>query len=245
MIAQQAERTASGADLARGVLGIVTARGGSKGVPGKNIAPIGGKPLIAWTVEKAMQSGAIERLIVSTDDPAIADAARRAGAEVPFLRPPELAQDDTPHLPVIQHAVAHQRAAGYGASHVVVLQPTSPLVAADDIAGCVRLAKSRGAAAVVSVTRFHGHPSWLMRIEADGRLAPWQPARAAAERRQDGATAFVPNGAVYVLAAELVRSGESWYGPSTLAYEMPAERSLDIDDPWDLHVARLIFDAHA
>ncbi len=235
MTAQQIERGVSSAELARGVLGVITARGGSKGVPG-------GRPMIAWTVEKAIESGAGERLIVSTDDPAIADAARRAGADVPFLRPKELAKDDTPHVPVIQHALDQQRAAGYEASHIVVLQPTSPLVSADDIAGSVRLAKSRRAAAVVSVTRFHGHPSWIMRIDADGRLSPWQSTQATAERRQDGAAAFVPNGAVYVLAADLVRSGESWYGPSTLAYEMPAERSLDIDEPWDLHVARLIFD---
>jgi CMP-N-acetylneuraminic acid synthetase len=242
MNARAARDMPAGAGLARGVLGLITARGGSKGLPGKNMAALGGKPLIAWTVEKALGSGAIERLIVSTDDPAIADAARRAGAEVPFVRPAELARDDTPHLPVIQHALEHERASGYDAAYLVLLQPTSPLVAADDIATCVELAKSRSAAAVISVVRFHGHPSWIMRVDTEGRLAPWQPTQPTAERRQDGAAAFLPNGAVYVLAADLVRRGEGWYGPSTLAYEMPAERSLDIDDVWDLRLARLIFE---
>jgi CMP-N,N'-diacetyllegionaminic acid synthase len=236
-----AQNNGSDADLRRGVLGIVTARGGSKGVPGKNIAEVGGKPLLAWTVEKARKSGAVERLIVSTDDPVIADVARRAGAETPFLRPQSLAADDTPHLPVIQHALAREEAQGRRPSHVVVLQPTSPLVLADDIAACVHLAKARGAAAVISVTRFHGHPSWLMRIEPDGRLARWQECAAMAEQRQNGAAAFVPNGAVYVLSADLVRKGDDWYGTSTLAYEMPPERALDIDDAWDLHLTRLLF----
>jgi CMP-N-acetylneuraminic acid synthetase len=229
------------AGLARGVLGIVTARGGSKGVPGKNVAPVGGKPLLAWTVEKAAGSGAIERLIVSTDDVAIAEVARKAGAEVPFLRPQHLAADDTPHLPVIQHALAVEEAQGFRPSHVVVLQPTSPLIEATDIAAGVRLAKARGAAAVVSVTRIHGHPSWLMRIEPDGRLARWQESGLIAEQRQIGAAAFVPNGAFYVLTADLIRSADDWYGPSTFAYEMPPERALDIDNAWDLHLTRLIF----
>ncbi len=228
-------------ELATGVLGIVTARGGSKGVPGKNLAPVGGKPLLVWTIEKAKSSAAVERLIVSTEDSVIAEVARAAGADVPFMRPQHLATDDTPHLPVIQHALAQEEARGYWPSYVVLLQPTSPLIMAGDIAAGVRLAKERGADAVISVTRFHGHPSWLMRVDANGRLAPWNGNAGMAERRQMGSAAFVPNGALYVMTADVIRRGESWYGPSTFAYEMPPERALDIDDAWDLHLARLVY----
>jgi CMP-N-acetylneuraminic acid synthetase len=227
-------------ELARGVLGVITARGGSKGLPGKNRALLCGKPLIAWSVEAGLASKALERLIVSTDDPVIAAAAEDAGAEVPFLRPPELSQDSTPHLPVIQHALESMIATGLEVSHVVVLQPTSPLRVGADIAGCVALAKQRRADAVISVTPFHGHPSWLKRIAPDGRLLPLAESEATTDRRQDTGRAVLPNGAVFVVTTELIRSGGNWYGSSSVAYEMPPERSIDIDDAWDLHLTQLI-----
>ncbi len=127
----------------------------------------------------------------------------------------------------------------------MLLQPTSPLIDAEDIAACVRLAKSSVAEAVISVTRFDGHPSWLMAIEPDGRLVHWRAQEPHAERRQDGAVTYNLNGAIYLLTSELVRRGGNWYGNSTLAYEIPAQRSLEIDTPWDLHLVRLVFEDRA
>ena len=116
------------------LLGVITARGGSKGIPGKNLKLLAGRPLLDYPIETARRSGAFDRLILSTDDAGIAEAARRAGCDVPFLRPPELARDETPHLPVLQHAVAWLREHdGYDADAVMILQPTSPLRGLDNV----------------------------------------------------------------------------------------------------------------
>jgi CMP-N,N'-diacetyllegionaminic acid synthase len=224
-----------------GVLGLITARGGSKRLPGKNLAVLGGKPLIAWTIDAALASNAIDRLIVSTDDPAIAEASRAAGAEVPFLRPDHLAEDATPHLPVVQHALAWMaKHEAFAARYVVVLQPTTPLRTGADIAAAVDIAETRDAACVVGVTPMHGRPSWLLRQSDDGRLQRWQASPQIAERNQDAAPTYIPNGAMFVVRSDIVRSGADWYGDATWPYVMPHERSLDIDEPWDLHLARLI-----
>jgi CMP-N-acetylneuraminic acid synthetase len=133
-------------------LGVVTARGGSKSVPGKNLKLLAGKPLIAYTIEAAQKSGAFDRIVLSTDEPAIADAARALSCEVPFLRPPELARDDTPHLPVMQHAVGWLRDSDqYEPDLVMILQPTSPLRSEADIHAAIDLIVATGADSVVSV----------------------------------------------------------------------------------------------
>src|SRR5207244_8672302 len=143
---QGAQRARAGRPL-MATIATVCARGGSKGVPGKNIRPLLGKPLIVYTIEQARRCLGIGGVYVSTDDPAIAEVARRAGAEVPFLRPDHLAEDTTPHLPVVQHALAWMaEREAFTASYVVVLQPTTPLRTGDDIAASVELAKARNAA---------------------------------------------------------------------------------------------------
>lgn len=216
------------------VLGIITARGGSKGVPGKNLKPLGGKPLLAYTVEAAVDT-AVDRLILSTDDVKIADAGRVLGCDVPFMRPPELARDETPHLPVIQHAVRWlQEHDGYSADVVVILQPTSPLRSAIDISGALRMLELSGADSVVSVTEVgpHAHPMRMLRVDASGNatLFSGEPVRNRINRRQDMPQAFVMNGAVYACRTHVLFGDDpSLYGDRVVAYPMPADRSISID----------------
>src|SRR5262245_47326141 len=139
------------------VLGIITARGGSKGIPGKNLKLLGGRPLIDFTIDAANDTP-LDRLILSTEDPRIADAARNLGCEVPFMRPPELARDETAHLPVIVHAAKWMRDhANYVADVVLTLQPTSPLRSSADIAAALRMLELSGADSVVSVNEVTAH----------------------------------------------------------------------------------------
>lgn len=219
------------------VLGIITARGGSKGIPGKNLKDLGGRPLLAYTVDAARDSGVLDRVILSTEDSAIADAGRSLGCEVPFTRPAELSKDETPHLPVIQHAAQWMRDhAGYQPDAVMILQPTSPLRSADDIAATVRLLESSGADSVVSVTEVsaHAHPMRMLRVDERGQatlFATGEPVRRRINRRQDLPQAWVMNGAIYACLTRLLFDAEpSLYGDRVVAYAMPAERSVSIDD---------------
>ncbi len=219
------------------VLGIITARGGSKGVPGKNLKLLAGKPLLAYTVGAARECRVLDRVILSTEDEAIAAAGRALGCDVPFLRPAELARDDTPHLPVIQHAVAWMRdQVHYQPDAVVVLQPTSPLRTAADIDGAVALLESSGADSVVSVSEVpgHSHPSRTLRLDAEGfaeLFATGEPVRKRINRRQDLAEAWVMNGAIYACRTGLLSGQEpTLYGDRVVAYRMPSDRSISIDD---------------
>lgn len=219
------------------VLGIITARGGSKGVPGKNLKLLDGKPLLAYTVEAARASRSLDRVILSTEDEAIAAAGRALGCEVPFLRPAELSRDNTPHLPVIQHAAEWMREqAGYRPDAVMVLQPTSPLRTAGDIDAAIALLESSGADSVLSVSEVpvHSHPSRTLRLDAAGNavlFATGQPVRQRVNRRQDLPEAWVMNGAIYACRTEALFAAEpSLYGDAVVAYRMPAGRSISIDD---------------
>ena len=219
------------------ILGIITARGGSKGIPGKNLKPLGGRPLLAYTVDAARECGALDRVILSTEDPVIADAARALGCEVPFMRPAELSRDETPHLPVIQHAAEWMREhAGYQPDAVMILQPTSPLRSADDITAAARLLESTGADSVVSVSEVsaHAHPMRMLRVDARGEavlFASGEPVRRRINRRQDLPQAWVMNGAIYACRTGVLFDAEpSLYGDRVAAYAMPAERSVSIDD---------------
>lgn len=226
------------------VLGIITARGGSKGVPGKNLKLLAGKPLLAFTVEAARASHSLDRVILSTEDEAIAAAGRELGCEVPFIRPAELSRDNTPHLPVIQHAADWMREqAGYQPDAVMVLQPTSPLRTAGDIDAAIALLESSRADSVLSVSEvpIHSHPSRTLRLDADGfavLFATGEPVRRRINRRQDLPEAWVMNGAIYACrTAVLSGPAPSLYGDRVVAYPMPHERSISIDDLDDWAVA--------
>jgi len=223
------------------VLAIIPARGGSKAIPRKNVAAVGGKPLIAWTIEAALSANCIERCIVSTDDEQIAVVAKGAGAEVPFMRPPELAQDDSPSAATVLHALKwlddNER---YEPDFVILLQPTSPARSADDIDHAMRLALEKDADAVVSVCLAKDHPYWVKEMKPDGLLQDFVRPPKPVTRRQDLPPAYVLNGAIYLGRRSVWLETGSCYTEKTYGYVMPVERSLDIDTPWDLHVAGMI-----
>jgi CMP-N,N'-diacetyllegionaminic acid synthase len=223
------------------VLAVIPARGGSKGIPNKNILPLAGKPLIAWTIAAARESACLDRVVVSTDNAAIAATAQPFGAEVPFLRPAELARDDTPTTDSVAHAVRwldeHQ---GYRPEAVMILQPTCPLRSAEDIRRALALYVEKDAESVVAVCEAKQHPLWMKQIEADGRLTAYVPDWQHATRRQDLPKVYALNGALFLAQRNLLVEQNTVYSSRTFAYVMPKERSLDIDTPWDLHVAELL-----
>src|SRR5262245_4221554 len=224
----------------RRVLGVIAARGGSKGLPRKNILPLGGKPLIAWSIEAAARSKALDRAVVSTDDVEIAEAAKRAGGDVPFLRPPELATDTASIIDAVLHAVD---ATGDDYSDVVLLQATSPLRTSADIDDAIALYRKAGASSCVAVTQVQKGPWWMYRMDDRGRIQPLLGAHGSANRRQDQPSAYLPNGAVYVAAIEWLRHARTFYCEDTVAFVMPPERSCDIDTALDLKLAELLIAA--
>src|SRR5712691_8558405 len=158
------------------IVGLITARGGSKSIPRKNVAVVGGKPLIAWTIEAAQESKSVDRVLVSTDDEEISQISKHWGAEVPFLRPANLAQDDSPHIPVVVHAVEWLDAREKNAfDELILLQPTSPLRTAEDIDNAVGLLHEKNAASVVIVSEACSHPLLTKRVTEDGRLEDYIP----------------------------------------------------------------------
>ena len=231
------------------ILGLIPARGGSQGIPGKNLALLRGRPLLAYTAAAAAASTTLTRRILSTDDERIAAAGRELGLEVPFLRPAELALDDTPAFPVVAHAVAWAAAAGRPADVVVLLQPTSPLRRAEHVDGAVRLLLETGAETVVSVVpvphRFS--PASLLRLGADGRVGPALPSAGGAGdvlRRQHKEQLVARNGpAVYAArVGPLLRRG-ALYGEDTVGYPMGPLDSVDIDDREDMALCEAILAA--
>lgn len=223
------------------VLAIVPARGGSKSIPGKNLAPLDGKPLIAHTIDVARSVPEIDRVVVSTDSPEIAAAAGRYGAEAPFLRPAELAGDETPGIdPLIHAAQWLAENEGYCPDYVLCLQPTSPLRSAEDIGKALRVAVERDAEAVVSVVPVQHHPYWTRRIEPDGRLIDFFPDAPEVVRRQDLPAAYALNGAIYLIRFDVLMQRRTWQTQRTYAVIMPPERSVDIDTPLDLDLAALL-----
>ncbi|HEX3866215.1 MAG TPA: acylneuraminate cytidylyltransferase family protein [Gemmatimonadaceae bacterium] len=224
------------------VLGLVTARGGSKRLPRKALADLGGRPLIDWTIAAARNSTTISRIVASTDDAEIAHAARRSGAEVPFLRPPQLASDHAAHILTVEHTLdwLHVDHA-YAPDYVVLLQPTSPFRSAEDIDDAVRIATTNAVDAVIGVCLASDHPHLAKKIERDGTLSDFfEGPRPAYVRRQDLEPAYVVNGAIYVNRRVSLLETRSFVPHGATAYLMPRNRSVDIDTEWDLAIARLV-----
>ncbi len=218
-------------------IALITARAGSKGLPGKNIRALHGKPLINWSIEAALEATSIDRVYISTDCATIADIAASAGARVPFLRPAELAGDDATHIDVVRHFLDWLDKAGpLNLEYLVLLQPTSPLRTSDDIDAALALAQSTGANAVVGVTQCAKHPSLTCWREADGSLTPVLSDLAPGARRQLLRPAYAINGAVYVNRPASLRQTGSFYPPGFVGYVMPEWRSLDIDTHWDWYM---------
>ena len=218
------------------VLGLVPARGGSKGVPGKNVRPLAGHTLLEYTARAARESGVLDRVILSTDSPEIADAGRRAGLEVPFMRPAALAGDDTPMLPVIQHALAETARSGWSPDVIVLLQPTSPLRRPEHIRDAVNVLRDTSADSVVTVVEVPRHlsPDYVMRMD-EGRLKPFLPEGARIARRQDARPAYSRDGTVYAFRRTTVERFGGIYGDDCRPLLIDANESLSIDSPadWD------------
>ncbi|MBI3317754.1 MAG: N-acetylneuraminate synthase [Candidatus Omnitrophica bacterium] len=219
------------------VLALIPARGGSKGIPRKCLQPFSGLPLIAHTIRLAKQSRWVDRCVVSTDSRQIAEVARRYGAEVPFMRPAALAKDEAGLMEVVLHALlwleAHE---SYRPEFLLLLQPTSPLRALEDIDRPIRLAQERKADGVVSVCPAHPHPYWTKGIDREGRLVDWIPPGVEVSRRQELPPLYALNGAVFLERREVLLRRKSWTTERTYAYRMPPERSLDIDLPWQMRL---------
>jgi CMP-N-acetylneuraminic acid synthetase len=217
------------------IVAIIPARGGSRGLPGKHLRLLGGRPIIAHTVDAALSADRVDRVIVSTDDPAVARAAGRAGAEVPFRRPAVLAGDDTPTLPVIQHAVDWLEAAGERVEVAVTLQPTSPLRDAAEIDAVLALLERSGAASAVSVTPLALPISVVGWLDSDRLVFAGPPGGDV--RRQVAPTAVRITGGVYATRRELLRAGRL-LDERPVALAVDAASGIDIDTEADLLRAR-------
>jgi CMP-N-acetylneuraminic acid synthetase len=225
------------------ILAVIPARGGSKGVVRKNIRPVCGKSLIAYTIETALAAQhLLHRTIVSTDDHAIAAVARDHGADVPFLRPVELAGDKVPTLPVLQHAVSFiEEQDDIKIAWVLLLQPTAPLRALEDIEASLTLAFQNNCDSVISVVQvFAEHPILMKRIE-DNRLLPYCIEEKEGTRRQDyQPPAYMRNGAIYLTRRDVLMNKNSIWGKVIRPYVMPPERSVSIDSELELKLVELI-----
>ena len=217
------------------VLGLVPARGGSKGVPRKNVRPLGGKPLLQWTAEAALAATRLDRVVLSTEDEEIAQVGRRCGLEVPFMRPAELAGDDTPTLPVVAHALDALQAAGSVFDAICLLQPTSPFRAAADIDGCITLLEESGADCVITVLPVPAehNPHWVYFRDGDGVLRLSTGEAQPVARRQALPAAWHREGSVYVSRCEVVLEQGSLFGRRTMGYSIDPSRSVNIDDEED------------
>jgi CMP-N,N'-diacetyllegionaminic acid synthase len=228
------------------VIALIPARGGSKAIPRKNLAPLGGRPLLAYTADAVRASRTIDRAILSTDDAEIAAAGRGLGIEVPFLRPPELSGDDVPMLSVLVHALDWlERDSADPVEALVLLQPTSPFREARHIDEAVALFRERSADSVVSVIEVPHQftPSSLMQAK-EGRLARYLEGDAAPTRRQDKERLWARNGpAVLVLRPAATLRRDQLYTAGTYGYPMDRASSLDIDGPDDLQLAELMLQA--
>ena len=218
------------------ILAIIPARGGSKGIPFKNIREVGGKPLIAWAIDEAKKSKYIDRLILSSDDNQIIKVAKEYGCEVPFIRPPALARDDTPGIAPVLHAI---EVLPEKYDYVVLLQPTSPLRSVEDIDNCIAKCISEAGNACVTVTQSEQSPYWMYSITGSGCVVPVVRVEEY-QRRQDLPTAYVLNGAVYVARAEWLKQVKKFVTDETKAVIMPENRSIDIDTEKDLQRVSLM-----
>jgi len=225
------------------VLAIIPARGGSKGLPRKNIKPLLGKPLIVYTIEAAKASKYINRIIVSTEDTKIAEISEKYGIEVIF-RPEELAKDDTPLVDVVIHVLeVLKKKEKYEPDIVILLQPTSPLRSSSDIDHALEIflenKKSRNCLSLVSVTEVKPSVFWALKIEK-GYLRPVFNLKYLNMIRQVFPKIYKPNGALYITTPEVIYKYKTFYTEKTIAYIMPPEKSIDIDTELDFLLAELL-----
>ena len=224
-------------------LGLITARGGSKGIHRKNLVPLGGRPLISYTIEAALESGVLDRLIVSTDDAEIGEVSRELGAETPYVRPAYLSGDLHPSYPVVVHALEwmaeHE---DYHPDYVMLMQPTSPLRTVSDIRNAMAIAREKDADGVISVYQPKQHPLWMFELTQDGRFADFDPYARELTRRQSLKPQYMLNGAIYLVRSSVILRQDHFYTDRTYALIMPRERSMDIDTAIDVRTVEVIRD---
>lgn len=227
---------------ARGRLATICARGGSKGIPGKNLRPIAGLPLITHSVRHALDSGLFEFVAVSSDSPEILDAARAAGAQLHIVRPDELAGDHAGKLPAIQHAAREaERMTGRHFDTFVDLCATSPLRNIDDIRACVAAVEQGEARNVITVTPAHRSPYFnLVEVDAAGRVALAKKPVTPILRRQDAPACYDMNASIYAWRREPFIDTPYLFAEDTAIHIMPRERSFDIDSPLDFEIVEMI-----
>ena len=224
------------------ILGLIPARGGNKGLPGKNIKPLLGKPLIAWTIEQSLESKYLDRVIVSTEDKEIAEVSKKYGAEVPFMRPRELATDEAKGIDVILHAIdwlnENDKQKQYNL--IMLLQPTSPLRATEDIDKAIEFLFLKEAKAIVSVCEVDHHPLWANTLPEDGCMKDFIRKEIMNKNRQELPVFYRLNGAIYLAYCDYIKNQKKFFGEETFAYIMPKNRSVDIDSNLDFKLAGLL-----
>ncbi|AYC28958.1 cytidylyltransferase domain-containing protein [Paenisporosarcina cavernae] len=218
------------------ILAIIPARGGSKGVIRKNIRNMAGKPLIAWTIEEAKKSKYIDRIILSSEDEEIINVAKKYGCEVPFVRPKELAQDNSTGMDPVLHAI--NQCPGY--DYVVLLQPTSPLRLAEDIDGCIEKVLKEKLHYCVSVSEPPHSPFWMYHVNNVGEMKPVISQPGISTRRQDLKPVYSLNGAIYVGETSKIIESKTFLTDNTRAFVMSSDRSFDIDTELDFKICEFL-----
>lgn len=219
----------------RKVLAMIPARGGSKGLPGKNIRPLLGKPLIAWTIEKAKSSIYFDEVFVSTDDEEIGCIAREKGANVPILRPPELAQDNTPMLAVVEHTLDYFRQQGRAFDYLASLEPTSPMRKGDDLDRAIAqlIDNEAKADSLVSVGEVHMENPEIVKRIVSGYVKPYMEIDRKVTRRQDLSAAYFPYGVIYLTKVETLLTEKTFYAERTIPFFIERWQNYEIDDLYD------------
>ena len=222
------------------MLAIIPARGGPKGVKAKNIKLLCGKPLIVYTIEAALAAKSIDQIVLSTDDPAIAKIASKYDVEIPFMRPKNLAQDDSLAIDNYIYTVERlNREFGCNHEEFTVLLPTSPLRLPEDISEAIELFVEKDANSVISCSKAHHPPEWAFKTRNNGAISR-NFANKPMMNRQEYENVYFPNGSIYVFKYTLLRERNSYYSDKTYAYIMPPERSVDIDTEFDFLFAEYL-----
>lgn len=215
------------------ILALIPARGGSKEIIRKNIKLLSGKPLINWTIETVNKTKLIDKLIVSTDDLEISEIAKKAGAEVPFMRPDEISKDDTPGIEPALHAIKQITDFEW----LLLLQPTSPLRSVEDIDGIISFCRKNNSPSAVSICEVSEHPYHMYHKNKHFNLQPFVVDRPKFSGRQDFSPLYITNGALYLAKVDWLLKTKSFIGSETLGFEMPINRSIDLDTEYDWNIA--------
>ena len=226
----------------KSILGLIPARGGSKGFPRKNIKLLLGKPLIAWTIEQALASKYLDKVVVSTDDKEIAEISKKYGAEIPFMRPKKLAEDNAKGIDVVLHTINWLKKKSKRKQYdlLMLLQPTSPLRKAEDINKAIELLFLKEAKAIVSVCEVDHHPLWTNTLPEDGCMKEFIKQEIMNKNKQELPVFYRLNGAIYLTYCNYIKKQKSFFGKNTYIYITLNERSIDVDTYLYFKIAEIL-----